>query len=280
MNGFKFGRGFSLVLASGAIALALASGSANAASVVHEGSILDTTVHPLDFSMIYRSSDGYGGGWGGARHIGGDIAYNWDVGADNKLSSGDTATFNIKDTLVYTTNEGGYRYDVTLLNSANSILTVGNALSSPVGNATDFVTHTIGGSLDFKIEIFGNGANPLATLTDNIRFDTLLEFSLVNGIRESGPGSVAMYLWGETRDESYEPKYPGDANDGYDFNCTGSHWKCKKIKNTFYGHEKNMVWKLAMDGSVTAVPVPAAMPLLISALVGLGFLTRRRRTAA
>ena len=280
MKGYKIGRGFGLVVGSAAIALALVSGSANAASVLHEGSILDTTVPPLDFSIIYRSSDGYGGGWGGAREIGGDIAYTWDAGADNTLSSGDTATFNIKDTLVYTTNEGGYRFDVTLLNSENSVLTVGNALSSPVGNGTDFVTHTIGGSLDFKIDIFGSGANPLATLTDNIRFDTLLEFSLVNGIRESGPGSVAMYLWGETRNENYAPKYPGDANDGYDFNCTGNYWKCKKIKHAFYGSEKNMVWKLALNGSVTAVPVPAAMPLLISALVGLGFLARRRRTAA
>jgi len=282
MNKFAFGRCFGLVLGTVVSATALASFGVQAATVIHEGEILDTNVNPLDFSMIYRSSDGYGGGWGGGRDITGDIAYTWNTGADNTLSTGDTATFNIQDTKVYSTNEYGYRFDVTLLNSEDSVLTVGSPLGYNAGNGVDFVTHTIGGSLDFKIEAFYGNGNLAAIWTDNIIFDTLIEFSLVNGIRDAGAGSVAMYLWGDTRSEyqGWYNNYPGDGGGSYDYDCSGNSYACYKIKKAFYGSEKNMVWKLAMNGSVTPVPVPGALPLLVSALAGFGFLARRRRSAA
>jgi len=313
MWGYKVLRGKSLAAGLGAAALAaMVSTSASAATVLHEGVVMSgVDVGVLEFSKVYRSGDGLGGG-GSSRQLSGDISYIWDTGADNTFGQGTTATFNQQDSLVYSGTYYSSRYDITLVSSDNSVLTVGEELTVPSGSNGTFVTHTISGSLDFKIERFDGNNNLMAALTDTVVFDDQILFSVVNGARAVGDG-VEMYLWGDTGDgnpyddssttnSQYQTSsfgwggwgwggYGGwgwGGHGGYggcdpqDDNCQDDSFDCtfgdcSKLLEKFYGDCGDMVWKIGLTGTVTAVPVPAALPLLISAVLGLGVLTRRRR---
>ncbi|WP_425403342.1 VPLPA-CTERM sorting domain-containing protein [Hwanghaeella sp.] len=280
---------------------AMLSSGANAAVVAHTGEILDVTVGALNFSRIYRSNDGPGGG-NDAREIGGDVVYSWDSGSDNSLSTGDKALFDQQDLLVYSETFGSgssaVRYDITILNSENSFLEVGWQLPwwYQNGNSEHHSTHVVGGQLEYMIQRFVDGQES-ATLVDMVYFDSTIEWDLVNGAQQTDDGGIEMYLWGDTRRNWWD--LPGNGGE-WDFpDCDGV--GCQDIISLFYTggteeyntykkkrskkhgkkhnhdyNKKEMVWKIAFSGTVTPVPVPATMPLLISALIGLGVLARRR----
>lgn len=332
MKKFTFGHCFGgrcLALVLGAAALVTVSASASAAVVEHEGVIFsDLSVGGLNFSRIYTGDSSYGGG-GSFKRLGTiynedtgqhelndvPITYRWDTKGDNVFSAGDTASFVspfATDTLVYSSNTSyygtDYRYDITLLESQDSVLTIGDALTTSInaGGGT-VVSHTVSGQLKFKIERFVNDSLT-ATLTDFVSFDDQILFSVVNGALESDQGGIQMFLWGDTFDGN-EGMYPGDIpqeveyisyggqyhhwkkkkkkkvlvdmEDAVAYDCEGDSYACDKITKKFYGHEDVMVWKMALNGTpTTVVPVPGALPLMISALVGIGIVARRRRSAA
>lgn len=316
------------ILAAGVAAVALVAplSGASAAVVEHQGVIFsDLTIGGLNFSRIYTGDSQYGGG-GDFKRLGSiynedtnqtevndvPISYEWDTQGDNQFSAGDTATFVSPfavDTLVhssgYTSWSGNqYRYDVTLLESPDSVLTIGEQLLTPIDGGGAIVTNSVSGQLKFKIDRYINGGLA-ATLTDFVTFDDQLLFSVVNGALETDLGGIQMFLWGDTFDGN-EGMYPGDIpqeweiisygghhyrwkkpkkklidmEDEIAYSCTGSSYSCEKIVKEFYGNDdQTMVWKLALNGTpVTTVPVPAALPLMLSAIIGLGVLARRRRT--
>lgn len=325
MRGLKSFRAPLVAVGVAVSALAAGTCGASAAVVEHQGVIFsDLTIGGLNFSRIYTGDDQYGGGRN-FRRLGTiynentgqsevndvPISYEWDTQGDNQFSAGDTASFVSPfsvDTLVYSEQYSSwsgneYRYDVTLLESAESVLTIGQQLLTPVNGGGAIVTNTVSGQLKFKIDRYKNG-NLMASLTDFVSFDDQLLFSVVNGALESDTGGVQMFLWGDTFDGN-EGSYPGDIpqewetisygghhyrwkkpkkklvdmEDEIAYSCSGYSKDCDKIVKEFYGEDdQTMVWKVALSGSAvpSVVPVPAALPLLISAIFGLGLVARRR----
>lgn len=251
-------------------AVALSGVSAQAASVLHEGTILNPLViSGVGFSSLHTSTNGAGGGYGRGS-LSGDVAYNWNI-VDNTdptvpttFAEGTTATFDVRDLKIYDRIFGSNRFELTLLQSATSVLTVGEALDPVVSLGGRTVAHSIGGNLDFRLDQFNASTGALiASASDSFFFDNAIMMSVVNGVAEIDAGSVEVFLWGDT----------GSRNS---FTCdTGDCWKIKKKFYSTYG----LGIDLAFNGTVSAVPVPAALPLLLSGIGGLVFVARRRKSA-
>lgn len=270
-----FGRSFRQVtkfLAPAAAALMIsgASFSAQATSVLHEGTILSPlSIGGVGFSSLHKSTNGRGGGRnrGG---VSGDVAYTWDVisntdpNVPTSFAEGTTATFDVEDLKIYDRVFGWNRFELTLLKSATSVLTVGEALDPTVNLGGRTIAHTIGGALDFRLDQYNAHTGRLiASAEDTFVFDDALLMGVVNGVAETGPSAVEIFLWGDTGSR-------------YSYDCVVGN--CWKIKKTFYAH-KGLGIDLAFTGNgpISTVPVPAALPLLLSGFGALAFVARRRR---
>lgn len=263
---------FKAGIVAGALALTAFAPSAHASQVLHEGNILHFTQDGVGFSFLHKSSNGAGGG-GGVRSLNGTgIAYNWDTGADDLFGTGTTATFNVAEQTLFDKVLGnGRRYELNLLNDASSVLTVGAELSSTGGSGPHFVTHSIGGSLNFRLDEFNSDNTLRASITDTFNFADAIMMGLVNGVQQLQDESVEIFLWGDTG----RGTATGDQKSN-SFTCVIG--DCGTIANKFYD-KHGLGIDLAFTGT-TVVPVPAALPLLGTALAGIILVGRRRRKSA
>ena len=133
------------------------------------------------------------------------------------------------------------------------------------------ISHSIGGNLEFRIDQYDNNTDALiASATDTFQFANAIMMGVVNGVAELDPGSIEIFLWGDTRSNTSFTCAPGD--------------DCSAIASKYYpnsGAAFGLGIDLAFSGSgTTVVPVPAAFPLLLTGLAGLAFAARRRQNRA
>lgn len=262
---------FKAGIVAGALAMTAFSPAANASQVLHEGNILDFVQDGVRFSFLHKSSNGMGNG-GAVRQLTGDeVAYTWDTGANDTFETGTTATFNIRELTIFDKVISGRRYELNLLNSANSVLTVGDQLSSTGGSGPHFVTHSIGGSLDFRLDEFNADNTLRASITDTFNFANAIMMGLVNGVQQLQDESVEIFLWGDTGRGTATGSQRSNS-----FTCVEGN--CSTIAYKFYD-KHGLGIDLAFTG-VEPIPVPAALPLLGTALAGIFLVGRRRRKFA
>ncbi len=260
--------------------------SAKATTFLHEGEVLSGFSRSgVGFSSLHLSSNGMGNGSGrGSLTNGAPIKYIWDVqpstvaGVPTAFGEGTTAIFNVEETTIYEKVYGSSRFELSLVQSATSFLTVGAALLDgggvfdPVisgsGSNQRTISHSIGGNLEFRIDQFDkNSGARIASATDTFQFANAIMMGVVNGVAELDPGSVEIFLWGDTRSNDSFICADGD-------NCSGIASKYYPNSGAAFG----LGIDLAFSGSgTTVVPVPAAFPLLLTGLAGLVFATRRRK---
>lgn len=258
------------VLTVGMVMVGSVAFEARATTVLHEGSILGPlTIGGVGFSSLHKSSNGAGAG-AGRGALSGDISYNWTIvpgTGPTIFTTGSTAVFNVADHKVYEKTYNTDRFELTLLNSASSVLTVGAEQTPAINLGGRTVAHSIGGSLDFRLDHFDVGSGSLvASATDTFFFDNAIMMSVVNGIAEINAGAIEIFLWGDTGSQSAQ-----DSN----FDCAFGN--CSTITGKYYDAH-GLGIDIAFTGAV--VPLPAALPFLVTGLAGLALAARRRKTSA
>jgi len=248
-----------------AFTVSVSAGSiASAETVTHIGEIFhDSSSSPLGFnvggfdaSLIHKHTGGGGGirqarvGFDntGANGIGAlsvknnvPIAYEWDIGSS--FGSGTTATFNVAETVLF--NDVNWQID--LLADGSQLTTTAGSFSS------DPNKFNVTGSLGIRITDKNNGAS----LIDQVIFNMVMG-SDINTVRTNDDETFNFILWGATAA----------------FSSTDS--DLIHIGEQFYGSQ-GLGIDLLFNGAPTAVPVPAALPLLGTALAGMVIVGRRRR---
>ncbi|MEQ9491725.1 MAG: VPLPA-CTERM sorting domain-containing protein [Alphaproteobacteria bacterium] len=256
---------FKTVLGASAIAaVALLSpvvGSTPAGAVTHNGNLMQfSNLGGVRFSFVHRSANGSGSATGSPIALTADapLAYDWNpTGGTNGIGA---LTFNVDDFELYADN----RYTIDLVNSNASVLNLGtySSIGKTPFNGGGFSTdNTVDGSLKIRITDSQNSVSIL----DTVIFKAVMQMGPINGI-DRPPGDIGdffTFLWGDSGDSVFDEAVTGDTSG---------------ILGKFYGNN-GVGFDLAFSG-VEVVPVPAALPLLGTALAGIFLVGRRRRKFA
>lgn len=254
--------------ASAVAAVALMSpivGSAPAEAVTHNGNLMQFgNLGGVRFSFVHRSANGSGSAQGSPMALTADapLAYDWNPAGGTNGSG--ALTFNIGDFEIF--NDG--RYSIELVNSNDSILNLGSyadVTGNPFNGGGFSTDNTLDGSLKIRIT---DSIEQLSIL-DTVNFAAAMQMGPINAIDRpaNDVGDFFSFLWGDSGDSIFDSVDLGQGQ--------GS---TADILGKFYGNN-GIGFDLAFSG-VQAVPVPAALPLLGTALMGIFLVGRRRRKFA
>jgi len=249
---------------------AVAGWAGSAQAVIHNGDILSfTNLGGVGFSFLHDSSDGMGHkAFYQQSILESPVTYTWDTSGVTSGIEGAQAIFDQAESHLLSRTVGGNRFEVFLEQSDNSVLTVFGAKTNFGGTPT--VTNKVGGSLEFRIDQFDGSNNLVASILDEFIFSENMSMGPINGAGEQTDGSVNIFLWGDTG-------LFADNAPSCEFGTS-----CSDIIDAFFNDNQNghgLGIDIAFSG-VSAVPVPAALPLLGAALAGIVLVGRRRQKFA
>jgi len=233
-------------------------GSTPAEAITHNGNLMQfSNLGGVRFSFVHKSANGSGSAEGSPMALTADapLAYDWNpTGGTNGIGA---LTFNIDDFEIYSDS----RYTIDLVNSNDSVLNVGSYADVTGGPFTGggFSTdNTLDGSLKIRI----TDSLEQLTILDTVNFAAAMQMGPINAIDRPANdiGDFFSFLWGDSGDSVFDETVTGDTSG---------------ILGKFYGNN-GIGFDLAFSG-VAAVPIPAALPLLGTALMGIFLVGRRRR---